>query len=323
MVADSRRKKSREEKSPDADRKRPREDSDFVDRLPSSHRILLRREEVLARHMARLGPCHGRGLQEAVAKFWRCEGPHFENRLETYRKLHKNTSYFVGDSAVKMKMVTKIERTSVQRTETNEETAASGTEEMLRTSEIRFAHNDNTELFKDRSGSILETAVQLLSGAVSADAIPVFEVCLHESKHYAKTGNRRLAAFRLAQLFAPERFSHVRVKLAQVNQVFLVGVGNGRAKLTTKLNGPECEGKWMFIKETQERVGITLDEHTYGRDLLELLLPGGTNNSFHFKVVTSLPSGATALAIRRKLASRKRKLADKGKLLEVSRRKPV
>ena len=93
--------------------------------------------------MARLGPGHGRDLQEAVAKFWRCEGPRFENRLETYRKLHKNTSYFVGDSAVKRKMVTKIERTSVQRTETNEETAASGTEEMLRTSEIRFAHNDN------------------------------------------------------------------------------------------------------------------------------------------------------------------------------------
>jgi len=143
----------------------------------------------------------------------------------------------------------------------------------MRISDLRFAHNDDTELFQDQR-SILETAVELLSGKTSCERIQHIEVCRHEERWYCRTGNRRLASYRLAQLAAPHRFSTIPVAVKEVDHAFLTG-GLRRPKLTTDRNGVGCAGQWLVIKETGETVGqlpsLEHDSEGYGADLLWLL----------------------------------------------------
>lgn len=151
---------------------------------------------------------------------------------------------------------------------------------------VRFAHNDNSELYRlegdtrpsnterpsaERRRSILQTSVELLSGLISTEVLPVFKVCKHEGRVYARTGNRRLAAFRLAAMIEPQRFQRIHVRPGPVDEAFLHHREGHSPKLTTHLNGQGCCGRWMRIRETNEVVGRRPARNTYGRDLLELL----------------------------------------------------
>lgn len=158
-----------------------------------------------------------------------------------------------------------------------------GSELELPTHEVRFAHDDQSELFTHNhhdtqsSSSVLQLVVELTAGLILPEEVPPFTVCRHQGRWYCRSGNRRLAALRLAQRLAPARFGFVRVKAVNVDKIFLQGAPGKRAKLTTQRNGEDCEGRWLFIRETGEVVGSGHgDPAEYGADLLALLpLPGG------------------------------------------------
>mmetsp|Transcript_79897 Transcript_79897/g.185508 ORF Transcript_79897/g.185508 Transcript_79897/m.185508 type:complete len:334 (+) Transcript_79897:1-1002(+) len=150
----------------------------------------------------------------------------------------------------------------------------------LPTANVRFAHNDQSERFGHGlrpdpvGGCLLQLAVELLTGLTLPTQVPEFTVCWHEGHWFCRSGNRRLAAFRLAQRFAPDRFARVRVRAVATDDAFVHGVNGKRPKLTTHQNGERCMGHWLVIRETGELVGggrPGLEE--YGADLLSLLPP--------------------------------------------------
>lgn len=148
----------------------------------------------------------------------------------------------------------------------------------LSIAELRFAHNDQSEIFAHNDygsdmQSILQLAVELLCGITRPEDVPTFDVCVHEGLWYCRSGHRRLAAFRLAHRWSSGRLRRVKVRVVAVDNSFLKGT-NGRPKLTTHFNGPDCKGKWLLIKETGEAVGREMPGHEeYGADLLSLLAP--------------------------------------------------
>merc|ERR1712129_90237 len=159
--------------------------------------------------------------------------------------------------------------------------AAPGQRLRLPVSDLRFAHNDQSERFgnissyKDSSGgSILQLTAELLAGLTDPAGVPTFSVCWFEGHWYCRTGNRRLAAFRLAHLLAPRRFRDIDVWVVEADTVFVRGAPGKRPKLTTNLNGARCLGRWLVIRETGEVVGQGHGKpgHAqYGVDLLALL----------------------------------------------------
>jgi hypothetical protein len=158
------------------------------------------------------------------------------------------------------------------------EPAESGRGDMilLPISDVRFAHNDQGEHFVHctKDCSVLQLAVELVVGITPLEAVPTFTVCWHAGHWYCRSGNRRLAAIALASLFAPHRFHAVWVRAVATDPIFLRGPSStGRPKFTTNLNGIDCEGRWMLIKETGEAVGhpSVFDVPPYGADLLALL----------------------------------------------------
>jgi len=147
--------------------------------------------------------------------------------------------------------------------------------------EVRFAHNDQSEHFAHggpgglgTKGSLLQLAVELLTGLTPLSSVPLFTVCRHAGQWFCRSGNRRLAALRLAARFAPDRFDSVYVKVVSTDDIFLHG-SNGRSpKFTTHLNGSSCQGRWLVIRETGEvvgREGAKAGIREYGADLLGLL----------------------------------------------------
>lgn len=146
--------------------------------------------------------------------------------------------------------------------------------------QVRFAHNDQSEHFAHAStagrakGSLLQLAVELLTGLTPLSSVPVFTVCRHEEQWYCRTGNRRLAALHLAARFAPDRFRRVQVQVVTKDNIFLHGAAGRSPKLTTSLNGSHCQGQWLVIRETGEvvgREGAKGDVREYAADFLELL----------------------------------------------------
>lgn len=146
--------------------------------------------------------------------------------------------------------------------------------------DVRFAHDDQSEFFgrmTDRCSqngeSLLLLAIELLTGLTSAQDVPEFNVCFHKGHWYCRSGNRRLGALRLVSGFLPDYFKRVRVKVVNADTIFTQGAPGKRAKLTTHRNGADCEGQWMFIKETGEPIGHRggHDSDEYGADLLSLL----------------------------------------------------
>jgi len=145
---------------------------------------------------------------------------------------------------------------------------------------LRFAHNDQSELFahNDRGNdlqSILQLAVELLAGATKPEDVTMFDVCVHEGLWYCRTGHRRLAAFRLVHRWSSGRVRRVRAKAVNVDNIFIKGSSSsGRPKFTTHLNGRDCKGRWLAIKETGESVGREEPgREEYGADLMALLAP--------------------------------------------------
>eukprot|EP00444_Apocalathium_aciculiferum_P070298 CAMPEP_0183579656 /NCGR_PEP_ID=MMETSP0371-20130417/144256_1 /TAXON_ID=268820 /ORGANISM="Peridinium aciculiferum, Strain PAER-2" /LENGTH=91 /DNA_ID=CAMNT_0025790181 /DNA_START=57 /DNA_END=328 /DNA_ORIENTATION=- len=89
-------------------------------------------------------------------------------------------------------------------------------------------------------------------GITPPAAVPTFRACLHEGLWYCHSGNRRLAAFRLAHRFAPDQFTRLMLPVIAADDAFLKGDGNNRQKLTTARNGADCQGRWLFFLETGE-----------------------------------------------------------------------
>eukprot|EP00746_Dinoflagellata_sp_MGD_P019797 gnl/MRDRNA2_/MRDRNA2_146042_c0_seq1.p1 gnl/MRDRNA2_/MRDRNA2_146042_c0~~gnl/MRDRNA2_/MRDRNA2_146042_c0_seq1.p1 ORF type:complete len:613 (-),score=128.66 gnl/MRDRNA2_/MRDRNA2_146042_c0_seq1:42-1880(-) len=142
---------------------------------------------------------------------------------------------------------------------------------------IRFAHNDDTERFRHKGDKvmmrgILQLACELLTGQKSPEQVEIFDICKHRGNVYTRTGNRRLAAYRLAHQMLPEAFNMVQVRLMETDQAFLHGTAAGKPKLTTYENGSDCEGRWMYIRETGEAVGHGFGAGLpFGWDLLSLI----------------------------------------------------
>lgn len=148
--------------------------------------------------------------------------------------------------------------------------------------QIRFAHDSQSEFFVHghqghTKRSVLQLAVELLSGHTRPQDVESFDVCWHEGNWYSRSGNRRLAAMRLAQHFWREKFAELEVRIVPADRIFSEGAEGKRPKLTTQLNGMDCEGRWLRISETGETVGHraeTIDwSNMFGADLL-MLLPG-------------------------------------------------
>jgi len=148
---------------------------------------------------------------------------------------------------------------------------------------IRFAHDAQSEQFGRGpshgadSGCILQLAAELLAGITAPEDVPMFSVCRHQARWFCRSGNRRLAALRLAHHFMPERLRQLRVQAVETDEAFLHGTQGRRPKLTTHRNdvhGAEpCLGRWIRVSETGEFIGCERpggeDEH--GADLLALL----------------------------------------------------
>lgn len=155
--------------------------------------------------------------------------------------------------------------------------AEPGTTIELAPEEVGFGHDAQNELFGGaRDGpeprSILQTAVEIASGLTPVEALPAFTVCRHESRWYCRTGNRRLAALRLARRFRPESCGRLRVTVVPADDGFLHGTWNRGPKLTTQRNGIDCCGRWLVVRETGEAVGWEdPDCAEYGSDLMALL----------------------------------------------------
>lgn len=155
--------------------------------------------------------------------------------------------------------------------------AEPGTTIELAPEEVGFGHDAQYELFGGaRDGaeprSILQTAVEIASGLTPVEALPAFTVCRHESRWYCRTGNRRLAALRVARRFRPERCGRLRVTVVPADDGFLHGTWNRGPKLTTQRNGIDCCGRWLVVRETGEAVGWEdPDCAEYGSDLMALL----------------------------------------------------
>lgn len=145
----------------------------------------------------------------------------------------------------------------------------------LPVTDIRFAHDGQREHFGRNAAekrSILQLAVELLTGVTMPEQVPKFKVCHVNGNWYANTGNRRLGAFRLANRFAPHRFATIAVQAVPVDPEFFFGRPGMQAKLTTGRNGADCEGRWMMIWDTGEAVGRSQPGcNEYGADLLSLL----------------------------------------------------
>merc|ERR1712107_502370 len=111
----------------------------------------------------------------------------------------------------------------------------------LQTHEVRFAHDSQSEFFAHGvRRSLLQLAVELVTGQTSSEDVPLFDVCKHEGFWYCRSGNRRLAAFRLAQRFLPSDFGRIQVRSVATDTIFLWGGPNKRPKLTTGNNGADC-----------------------------------------------------------------------------------
>jgi len=169
--------------------------------------------------------------------------------------------------------------------------ARTGSSLALPISEIRFAHNDQYERFgrglqhhqlEDRG--ILQLAMELLAGVTRLEDVPLFDVCLHGSRWYCRTGHRRLAALRLVRRWAPAQFRTVAVRVVDADKAFLEGT-RGRPKLTTHRNGADCEGRWLEIRETGEAVGRdAASVAEFGSDLFRLVVgPPGAKAEMAWK----------------------------------------
>ena len=151
--------------------------------------------------------------------------------------------------------------------------------------DICFSHDSQREHFgvakakgEDHCRGVLQLAVELLLGITLPGEVPAFCVCNHAGMWFCYSGNRRLAAFRLAHRFCPDRFTRLMLPAvalgdgdSDTRRDFLDG-GRFQKKLTTGRNGPKCCGQWLLMIETGEAVGRSLPGCAeYGCDLLELL----------------------------------------------------
>ena len=140
-----------------------------------------------------------------------------------------------------------------------------GTELWIPGELLRFSQSSVSERFAGKAGewprrSILETTLQLWSGELSAEDLPVCSVVWHEGRWHMRTGNRRLVAQRLLYLHAPGWFEFMKVCTASPR-----GTCFFKERFTTR-----CAGEWISIRETGEFIGIS--KSSYATDLLEAVI---------------------------------------------------
>lgn len=148
-----------------------------------------------------------------------------------------------------------------------------GTEMRLPIEDLFFAHDNQSERFRaapvgKACSTVLQTTLELWSGHKSLEQVPQFSVVWHEGRWHVRTGNRRLMAWRLLRLYAPERFREVEVLVAETT-VDWVSKRYSAAK-----NSPACQGAWIKVRETGEFVGR--ERASFGQDLLRLICTATT-----------------------------------------------
>lgn len=143
-----------------------------------------------------------------------------------------------------------------------------GTKMRLPTEDLFFAHDNQSEKFSVAPAgaacpTVLQTALELWSGHISPQQVPQFSVVWHEGRWHVRTGNRRLMAWRLLRLYAPERFREVEVHVAETTVEWV------SKRYSAAKNGPACHGAWIKVRETGEFVGREVA--SFGQDLLRLI----------------------------------------------------
>jgi len=263
--------------------------------------------KILARHSARLGPL-GTKLETAVREIVSAAGrlcattavgdfterwdflvckdglARYQNLRQRFTEIYKRTRFYVEADKEVLSQVGVGESSpsssaNMAAVPPPSKRVAPGQRLRLPVLDVRFAHNDQSERFGNSasyndssSGSILQLTAELLAGLTDPARVPTFSVCWFEGHWYCRTGNRRLAAFRLAHLLAPMRFRDIDVWVVEADTVFVRGAPGKKPKLTTNLNGARCLGRWLVVRETGEVVGHGKPGHAqYGVDLLALL----------------------------------------------------
>lgn len=147
-----------------------------------------------------------------------------------------------------------------------------GTRMRLPIEDIHFAHDSQSEKFHHPANgphrhTVLQTALELLSGQLLPEQLKDFSVCWHNGRWHSRTGNRRLMAYRLVRLHAPERFKEVNVVVGETSENWL------SEKYSAVKNGHACNGAWIKVRETGEFVGR--ENASFGKDLFDLILHSG------------------------------------------------
>lgn len=262
-----------------------------------------RSREVLARHVSRLAAsaagegCPGGNLEQSVLRFVRDQleaGPSigadfwtwtrredgvklYSDLIHKYKALYK-TDCFSSSHLQDAKVLQLFESSSKSTPPLPDLTVFTEPDNMhsyvhLPVSAIRFAHDRQSETFgRDRDGwksrGVLQLAVELLNGETSPHSVEAFKVTYYQGQWYFRSGNRRLAAFKLwARAVASTKSvqERIRFRAVPVDPAF-TGASGGRAKLSTNNDGHS-----LRINETNEAVADK--GPSFGADLLGLLTP--------------------------------------------------
>lgn len=266
----------------------------IVAKLTQEQRL---RAEVLARHVARLGE-RGEALEHIVLQAaagdsrWHVRGSEFESFLKRARGIFAQGARPAADAMAKV-VLGVGGAAGGGRDDSGQPPPESGSDEIraskwlkrpadLPISDLFWSHDRVSEIFRE-SGSILETVIGILCGAVDPDTVPLNQVIWHRGTRawHLLSGNRRLVVWRLASFF-DTKLVRVRVQAEKESRQelseFLTGdrARSHKPKLSTNQNAPGCNGRWVRIGETEEVVGRTLTANTYGCDLLWLLFRSDT-----------------------------------------------
>ena len=136
--------------------------------------------------------------------------------------------------------------------------------------EVRFSHESIAPMFNKEKRTVLGNAIGLLTGKILPETIPMIRVCQYENNLYCASGNRRLASFRLAAMFSPDRFQTICVRVSSMNSRRM-----RKDFFTTWRNdvaGERCEGRWVRIRGSDKVVGQSIGDKTLGAETIKAAL---------------------------------------------------
>ena len=119
----------------------------------------------------------------------------------------------------------------------------------LSPSKIRFSHHEIGPVFSSGQYSIKDTFLALHRRDLQPEDLPLMYVVQHQG-HYVSISNRRLAVFRLLEMFGK---SNLKVPVELVYQM-----GSFSSRYST-----QCDGEYAYLRHTDFYIGRTRDETNF------------------------------------------------------------